>query len=136
MKTIINTKTAGRITIESEYLGNKKWSASEKMSNWNNYKVTVRHNNKSFSFDFWASIMNPQLTSDEDNINAFYCALSDGICAMSDFDDFCSELGYDNDSRKAENIYKACLKTLKKLDRVFSCSLHTLINEIQETYNC
>ena len=52
------------------------------------------------------------------------------------FDGFCSEFGYDSDSRTAERTYKACQKTLKKVERVFSCDLYDLINEIQETYNC
>jgi hypothetical protein len=31
------------------------------------------------------------------------------------FDDFCSDLGYDTDSRKAESIYKACGEVSKEL---------------------
>lgn len=42
------------------------------------------------------------------------CSLvSDAECfeSSSDFDDFCANLGYSNDSRKAELIYKACKDT-------------------------
>ena len=139
MKTSIETKTAGLIVINSEYLGNKEWhveKGSKMPSNWNNHKVKVTHNKKSFSFDFWGSIVNPEISNDQENVFAFYCALSDGLSAKDSFENFCSEFGYDEDSRNAERIYKACEKSLKKIERVFDCDLYDLINEIQEDYNC
>lgn len=33
---------------------------------------------------------------------------SDASCAQGSFEDFCSDIGYDTDSRLAEKIYKAC----------------------------
>lgn len=140
MKTIINTKTAGQISINSKYKGNKLWNTENRQQNYNNHIVTIMHNHKRFSFDFWGSIASPCISNDEENIFAFYCALNDGLGAKDSFENFCSEFGYDtdsrNDSRKAEKIYKACQKQLSKLERVFDCDLYDLINEIQETYNC
>lgn len=45
------------------------------------------------------------------------CLVSDAQCAMeaADFDDFCANLGYDTDSRKAFDIYNACKETAFKL---------------------
>ena len=137
MKTSIETKIAGTIVINSEYLGNKAATWGDKKNpSYHNHSVKVTHNKKSFSFDFWGSIMNPEISNDQENVFAFYCALSDGISAKDSFENFCGEFGYDEDSRTAERIYKACEKTLKKVERVFSCDLYDLINEIQETYNC
>jgi len=133
MKTIIETKSAGNIAINSEFLGDK---CSNWGDNYNNHKVKVTNGKKSFSFDFWGSISSPEISSDDENIFAFYCALSDGLAANDSFENFCSEFGYNSDSRKAEKIYKECEKTLRKIERVFSCDLYNLINEIQETYNC
>ena len=137
MKTTIETKTAGAITINSEYLGNKpaNW-ADSKNQNYHNHTLNVSSNGKRFSFDFWGSIASPEIKNDEENVFSFYCALSDGISAKESFEYFCSEFGYDTDSRKAEKIYKQCEKTLSKLERVFNCDLYDLINEIQDTYNC
>lgn len=135
MKTIIDT-TAGKITIDSKYIGDKLWSADDKNRNYNNHVVTIFHNKKKLSFDFWGSIVNPEIQNDEENISAFYCFLSDAISAKETFEGFCSEFGYDTDSRKAEKIYKACVKSLKKAERVFNCDLYDLINELQEKYNC
>ena len=36
------------------------------------------------------------------------------------FEEFCSEFGYDEDSRKAEKIYRAVRKETQALDRLFS----------------
>ena len=134
MKTTIETTAAGLITINSNFLGNKNWSANEQ--NWNNHKITILHNGKKTSFDFWGSIQNPEITTDEENIFALYCFISDSEAASKSFSDFCSEFGYDEDSRRAEKIYKSCEKSLEKFNRVFSCDLYDLINELQETYNC
>lgn len=139
MKTIIETKTAGKIVINSEFLGSKEWQIEKKSNmpvNYNNHVVKVTNNKKSFSFDFWGSINNPEISNDQENVFALYCALSDGIYAKEGFEDFCSNLGYDSDSRTAERVFKNCEKSLKKVERVFDCDLYDLINEIQENYNC
>lgn len=136
MKTTIETKTAGKITINSEYIGDKLWAVSDKMNNYNNHKVTISHKGKTTSFDFWGSIAEPEIRDDQANVFAFYCFLSDGLSAKDSFDYFCAEVGYDSDSRTAERIYKLCKKSLKKAERVFDCDLYDLINEVQETYNC
>ena len=36
-----------------------------------------------------------------------------------DFDEFCADFGYDNDSMKANQIHKDCLKQSAKLQRIF-----------------
>jgi len=135
MKTVIETTTAGTIEIDSTFKGDKtaNWSG---MSNCNNHRVTIRHKGNKFSFDFWASIANPKITKDSENIFAFYCALTDSVSAKESFREFCSNFGYDTDSINANGIYKACQRSLAKFDRVFDCDLYDLANEIQETYEC
>lgn len=134
MKTTINTTAAGQISINSTFLNNKSWSGNEQ--NWNNHKITILHNGKKISFEFWGSIQNPEITTDEENIFALYCFLRDSEAASNSFKDFCNEFGYDEDSRRAEKIYKSCEKSLKKFNHIFNCDLYDLLNELQETYNC
>jgi hypothetical protein len=45
------------------------------------------------------------------------CLASDaaGVENTSDFEDWCSDYGYDADSRKAEKIYKACVHQSERL---------------------
>ncbi len=45
------------------------------------------------------------------------CLASDASSVESDdFEDWCSEMGYDTDSRKAERTYKACKAEAVKLE--------------------
>ena len=45
------------------------------------------------------------------------CLVLDASCWESNrtFEDFCAELGYDTDSRKAERVYQACGECYKQL---------------------
>lgn len=48
-----------------------------------------------------------------------------------DFEDFCSAYGYDLDSRKAEKIYKACVKEFAKVCKLWNDEEIELLQEIQ-----
>lgn len=140
MKTTIETKTAGTIEINSVFKGDKEWKInseySKTQSNFNNHRVTVKHKGKQYSFDFWGSIAEPTIRTDQGNVFALYCSLSDAASGNEAFENFCGDFGYDPDSRTAERVYKACKRTLDKVERVFSCDLYELLNEIQEDWNC
>lgn len=47
------------------------------------------------------------------------------------FEDFCSEFGYDEDSRSAEQIYIAVIKEYKDLTRIFTEEQMEELSEIQ-----
>ena len=49
----------------------------------------------------------------------------------SDFEDFCNDLGYDEDSRNAEKIYNAVKKQLKQLQNIFTSEQLEAMKEIQ-----
>lgn len=134
MKTTITTKQ-GTFTISSSFTGNKLAPWDEKKQNYNHHSISVRHNGGRLKFDFWGSMVSPQISSESDLQHAFYCFLSDAISAKEGFESFCSEFGYDNDSRKAERIYKACERSLSKLERIYSGDVYNLINEVQEITN-
>ena len=42
-------------------------------------------------------------------------------------------MGYDEDSRSAERIYKACKKQCEKLSRIFTGDVYDLSNELNGT---
>lgn len=52
--------------------------------------------------------------------DVMYGLMSDSDCVRfgQSFEDFCGDLGYDEDSRKAEGVYKACIKQWKNLERL------------------
>lgn len=56
----------------------------------------------------------------------------DASCAQGTFEDFCSEFGYDTDSRKVERLFKACQKVRVDLERLFrSDRVEELIYQVE-----
>lgn len=55
----------------------------------------------------------------------------DGDAANRSFDDWCSELGLDTDSRKAERMYDACRDIGRQLQRMFT---HDELARLQELF--
>ena len=126
--------------ITSTFLGDKLWSADDKMQNYNNHLVTIvnTETHKKTAFEFWGSIMNPEIDTKQELLFAFYCFLSDGEGSRYGFNDFCANFGYDTDSRKAYKTFKTCEKSLKKagkigIDENMACDI---MNDLQENYGC
>ena len=88
------------------------------------FKCTIRRGKKSFSLSFGQSI------ADGSNPPTAYAVLS---CLQKydagTFENFCSEFGYDTDSRTAEKIYKA---VCKEYDNVCKLWTDQEIEELQE----
>jgi hypothetical protein len=104
--------------IRAEYLGNK---ACEGMpENWNNHRVYLSKNGRRCSFEFWASIANPEVRSPSDLRGAFECFLSDATAGEQSFEEFCRDFGYDTDSRNAERVHKACVRSAVKARRLLN----------------
>lgn len=51
--------------------------------------------------------------------DVFCSLLSDADCGDRTFEDFCSDFGYDTDSRRAENTWRACVDTSIRLRTYF-----------------
>ena len=66
--------------------------------------------------------------------SVLYCLLSDANCAEQNFNDFCSDLGYDNDSMKAFKIYQACCDTLEKMRKIFTAKQRAELSELLQDY--
>lgn len=119
--------------ITATYKGDKaaKWSGGE---NWNNHWVSVVNTKtgKRTSFAFWASIMNPYLSSRYDVLNAFRCFVDDAICGDMSFHDFCFEFSYSEDSRSAEKTWKDCKKSRQKLHQIYDGDIYELFNALDD----
>lgn len=67
---------------------------------------------------------NPSLVTKPSAYNILCCLTTDN---PGTFEDFCSDYGYDTDSRKAELSYKAVVKEWLNISRIFNESeLHTI----------
>lgn len=66
--------------------------------------------------------------------NVLSCLASDAslIDEAIDFDDWCDNLGYDSDSRRAERTYNACREQRAKLVRFLGHAAYALLMECEE----
>lgn len=108
--------------------------------------VTSFDTKKAISFDYFGSHVdwekgidkfgraNHKNLSDEELMQAFYSLLLDSTLGDMTFDDFCSDCGYDTDSRKALSVYLSCQEQLQKckLIGLQGDKLYDTLNELQE----
>lgn len=67
------------------------------------------------------------------NIDILYSLFLDADAANENFDDWCDNYGYSNNSIKALNIYKSCLETATAIRKYFSPEQRECIKSIIET---
>jgi hypothetical protein len=123
------------IRVSAVYVGDEP--APFMPSNYNNHRVSIYNadNGKRTSFKFWASMMNPELRSRYEVLNALYCFVSDAVSGLDSFEDFCGNLGYDVDSREAFKIWQICQRSSVKALRVLGVSrseLYEFLNALAE----
>lgn len=132
--------------IKAKYIGKVYGFPNEKDSkghhNQFNVSITNMDTKRRISFKYYGSVADYQQGIDcieeEEHPSLLYCFIYDAHIGYSTFDDFCSEFGYDTDSRSAEKIYKACIKTMEKafkLDINTEDDICDLINELNEKFN-
>lgn len=66
--------------------------------------------------------------------SVLYCLLSDMQCSEYGFTDFCANLGYDEDSRKALECFLQCDKTGSELKRFFGSETIEHLKQLLEDY--
>ncbi len=135
MKTVFKN-----LSVSSVFSGSKScpWDNSNFGKFGKNHNtVTVRNTEtgKRTSFDFWGSIVNPEIKSDYDRLNALYCFVSDSLSGLDSFEDFCYNFGLELDEIKSLNVWKACKRSAEKFFRVSGLSVneaYDFLNELQE----
>jgi len=102
---LAHRKTTSRSIIKAFGYGHGLTSKQVKQYERESYKMKPEK---------WIAMSEP-VAPELDNV--LDCLRSDSECWENsrNFEDFCSELGYDTDSRKAESIYKACGEIAKEL---------------------
>ena len=127
---------------EIVYIGKGKHFADDTQSR-DRYQVTLSNSKGSYSFDFGDSIYN---TEKYDNALATrrnkgkdkwqqphaYDVLANLISyEPGSFDNFCGDFGYDEDSRKALEVYLAVQKEWDGINKLFNSEQLELLAEIQ-----
>ena len=104
----------------------------------NHFLITVSTVYGSESFDYYGSARDcekgKKILDDEDLKSAFRCIVDDALYGNMSFDEFCGELGYDEDSCRAHDIHKACGVTSGKLQNLISNEddWYTIVNDLDE----
>jgi hypothetical protein len=85
----------------------------------NHWRVTLRYEGRRMVVTFSMGLALEGPPSADQVLEALLLDAS-GIESARDFADWCSEYGYDTDSRKAERIYKACQRQAERLRYLLS----------------
>jgi len=103
------------------------------------YKITLRFKNNKGEvrireFEYSDSIVNYQDGKTPTKEDVLYCLCFDYNCNTFSFEEFCSELGYDNDSIKSLNVFKALKKNQTKLNYLFGPETMQKLSEEYQDY--
>jgi len=119
---------SAKLTAKSVYFPN-----SDSKTKHNQYSISISNGSENVSFNFYDSQAN--LSKTELNANglkyALYCCLTDSNYADSNFEDFCSSLGYDADNKYPKRIYSICKKANEKMNLIFS-DIYEAMEELRE----
>lgn len=85
---------------------------------------------RSVSFDFWNSLNDMQKGNRPTAYDVLSCISGDVNCPDT-FEGFCSEYGYDSDSRKGYELYQRVKRQSEKLGAFFAADEITDLQEIQ-----
>lgn len=105
------------VKISSKYgEARKPWDQLDKwQQEAHQYRVTLRYKGRQMSLDFF---MGPALKEEPGAAGVLSCLLSESVALERDFEEWCGDYGYDTDSRKAERIYKECVKSGERLKKL------------------
>lgn len=107
----------------------KKCLGKSPMTSGKMYRIYLSYNGKKCSFVYHDNYLNEVKKTD-----VIYCFCMDARAYLDseNFEDFCNNFGYDIDSRKALETYKACRKQAEKCARLFSENMvKTLLQETE-----
>lgn len=112
------------IKFSSSYVDHKPYFMDDKDSR-DIYKVTFKRDSKQFSLRFGQSIAN----------TGSHPTPYDVLASLTKYDpysfeSFCSDYGYDTDSRKSEKVYNAVQNEWRKMNNFFTSEELTELQDI------
>ena len=92
------------------------------------YQVTLRYDGREMQLDYF---MGKAHTKPPTTFDVVACIIDDAIgfedSTPLSFEEWCDDIGYDTDSRKAERIYNACMKQTAKLQVLLGENFHKIL---------
>lgn len=114
-------------TFKAVFTANKRYFDDDKESR-DVYRVTLKNNRHTFRFNFGQSLRNSDYGNTPPTAYDVLACLTK--YPVYSFEDFCSEYGYDTDSRKAYKTYKAVKREWENVDKLFTSEEIELLQEI------
>lgn len=102
----------------------------------NKWQIKLVYFDKIYVTDFYMGsglvdeMGKPKKPTKEDILSAM---ITDDVSDL-DFDDFCNEFGYNNDSIKALKVYEACKRETKAYYNMFDSEEREVLRELLEDY--
>jgi hypothetical protein len=125
MNTLNNLVTGVQITANR----GEAVTAWDKRDKWqqeaNDWRVTLQYQGRRYSLDFWQGVGIKDAPTAQ---GVLECLLSDTQSAYGSFNDFCSNMGYSEDSIKAKRIYDACHRQDKRLKKLFGADYQAFVD--------
>jgi hypothetical protein len=110
-----------KISIRCEY---GMAPLNENFPDSHGYKVVLRYQGRQLTTNFY---MGSAHTKEPTAADVLYCLCSDAMSGRDSFEDFCSNLGCNDDSIKALNTWKQCQKMAAKLPRFLGEEYNTFV---------
>lgn len=124
LRTLIerdNVRADVRWTDHNPHMDCQDWPARH-------YVVTLKRQRRQMAVPFSCGLCGLGIESEPTAADVLDCLLSDYYTADNTFDDWCSELGFDPDSRKAERTFKTVLRQSDRLATFLGDALETYLS--------
>jgi len=109
-------RVCDRLKIRADVTYGVTGKAAENLDDWkresNPWTVTLRFQRRRLTVPFWTGSL---ITTEPTAADVLSCLCSDARGGESTFEEFCSDFGYDTDSRKAERLYRECERSAKRV---------------------
>lgn len=116
---------SGKVKLDCRFGAKTPWDTQDEwQQKANGWSCTLRYQGRRYTFDFWQG---PAITGEPTITGVLDCLLSDSGSGDHAFEEFCGELGYDPDSRKAEKTWKACQKVTVAMKRLLGDDYETFL---------
>ena len=112
----LRTDCLPKVRLTSTWGASMPWDQQDDWQrNANSYRCVFHFKGRRYSFDYWQGI---GISHDPRVDDVLDCLLSDAQAGEQAFEDFCADLGYDPDSRRAERTWRACRLVTKNMKRL------------------
>lgn len=115
------------LTMKVDFLENKKHFVDDKDTR-DIYTITLIRGSRKYTFEFGQSVGNSGFYAKRPTLYDVLACLQK--YDVGSFEDFCSDFGYDIDSRKSKKTYKAVVKEYESMCTLFSDEELEVLSEI------